>query len=292
MGADFRGTDEGRDRADQGRPHRAARCRAGLPDGRHQPEPAHLPELDRQRHHGGHRADVHADGRGSHRDHRMAARPAERAPRPSRTSSGQLPDVPGSGWVRDPGRHRGPRIVPARLLQRWRAMERHLQGYGPRSASHRRGADEGVLAAMERPSPAPQGIGRCGVRPLVISPDEAPAVASLVETTRADVGDLLVLEAELLDEWALDEWVALYTPDSRYVVPSTDDRDGDPDSDLMLIDDDGLRLRSRVERLKSRKAHREYPHPNPRHLVSNVRLRAVEGDELLVTAAFVVFRFR
>ena len=117
-------------------------------------------------------------------------------------------------------------------------------------------------------------------------------MASLVETTRADVGDLLVLEAELLDEWALDEWVALYTPDSRYVVPSTDDRDGDPDSDLMLIDDDGLRLRSRVERLKSRKAHREYPHSNTRHLVSNVRLRAVEGDELLVPAAFVVFRFR
>jgi p-cumate 2,3-dioxygenase beta subunit len=128
--------------------------------------------------------------------------------------------------------------------------------------------------------------------PLVISPDEAPPVASLAETTRADVEDLLVLEAELLDEWALDEWVALYTPDARYVVPATDDRDGDPDSDLVLIDDDGLRLRSRVERLKSRKAHREYPHSNTRHLVSNIRLRAVEGDELLVTAAFAVFRFR
>ncbi|GAA3098053.1 hypothetical protein GCM10010464_71900 [Pseudonocardia yunnanensis] len=128
--------------------------------------------------------------------------------------------------------------------------------------------------------------------PLVISPDEAPAVASLAETTRADVEDLLVLEAELLDDWALDEWAALYTPDARYVVPATDDRDGDPDSNLMLIDDDGLRLRSRVERLKSRKAHREYPHSNTRHLVSNIRMRAVEGDELLVTAAFAVFRYR
>jgi p-cumate 2,3-dioxygenase subunit beta len=130
------------------------------------------------------------------------------------------------------------------------------------------------------------------VSPLVISPDEAPAVASLAETTRADVEDLLVLEAELLDDWALDQWAALYTPDARYVVPSTDDRDGDPNHSLMLIDDDGLRLRSRVERLESRKAHREYPHSNTRHLVSNIRVRAVEGDELPVTAAFAVFRFR
>ena len=59
----------------------------------------------------------------------------------------------------------------------------------------------------------------------------------------------------------------------------------------MLIDDNGLRLRSRVERLSSRKAHREYPHSTTSHQVTNVRLRPVETDELPAVAEFTVWRF-
>ena len=40
------------------------------------------------------------------------------------------------------------------------------------------------------------------------------------------------------------------------------------------LDDDDLRLSCRVERLNSRRAHREYPHSGTSHQVSNVRLRA------------------
>lgn len=110
--------------------------------------------------------------------------------------------------------------------------------------------------------------------------------------TRADVEDFLYTEAELLDAWDLDTWITLYTDDCHYVVPCNDTPDGDPSRDLVLIDDNGLRLRSRVERLNSRKAHREYPHSTTSHQVSNVRLRPVEGDELPVVAEFVVWRFR
>jgi len=121
-------------------------------------------------------------------------------------------------------------------------------------------------------------------------------VAHLGVVTRADVEDFLYLEAELLDSWDLDSWIMLYTDDCRYVVPCNDTPDGDPSRDLVLIDDNALRLRSRVERLNSRKAHREYPHSTTSHQVSNVRLRPVEGSgpdaELPVVAEFVVWRFR
>jgi p-cumate 2,3-dioxygenase subunit beta len=114
----------------------------------------------------------------------------------------------------------------------------------------------------------------------------------LAALTRADVEDFLYTEAELLDTWDLDGWLELYTADARYVIPCTGDPDGDPSRDLVLIDDDRLRLQARVERLNSRKAHREYPHSNIRHLVTNVRLGAVDGGELPVRASFTVWRFR
>lgn len=119
-----------------------------------------------------------------------------------------------------------------------------------------------------------------------------PVVGAPDEVTRAQVEEFLYLEAELLDDWDLDTWALLYTDESRYVVPCNDVPDGDPARDLMLIDDDALRLRLRVQRLNSRKAHREFPHSATSHQVTNVRLRPVEGDELPVVAEFTVWRFR
>ena len=44
---------------------------------------------------------------------------------------------------------------------------------------------------------------------------------------RLEAEDFLVEEAALLDDWRLDDWLALFTPDARYVVPSTDRPDED-----------------------------------------------------------------
>ncbi|MCQ4079219.1 aromatic-ring-hydroxylating dioxygenase subunit beta [Streptomyces sp. RB6PN25] len=114
----------------------------------------------------------------------------------------------------------------------------------------------------------------------------------LATLRRDQVEDFLFHEAALLDDWDLDEWLALFTPDASYVIPCNDDPDGDPDRDLVLVDDNMLRLSARVERLNSRRAHREYPHSRTNHQVSNVRLSPPDGDELAVTAQFTVWRFR
>ena len=109
---------------------------------------------------------------------------------------------------------------------------------------------------------------------------------------REEIEDFLYQEAALLDEWRLDEWLDLFTEDAQYVIPATDIPDGDPRTDLMILDDDLPRLRGRVERLMSRRAPRETAWSRTRHFVNNVRIRKVEGDECQVTAAFLVYRIR
>jgi p-cumate 2,3-dioxygenase beta subunit len=110
-------------------------------------------------------------------------------------------------------------------------------------------------------------------------------------TLRAVVEEFLYHEAALLDAWRLDEWLALFTADGRYLVPTTDLPDGDPQEDLVFIDDDMVRLRARVERLKSRHGHREYPSSRTRRFISNVRIKVEDGD-FVVTSSFLVYRFR
>jgi p-cumate 2,3-dioxygenase beta subunit len=113
-----------------------------------------------------------------------------------------------------------------------------------------------------------------------------------VPTLREAVEDFLYHEAALLDEWRLDEWLALFTVDGRYVVPTTDLPEGDPKKELVFIDDDMVRLRARVERLKSRHGHREYPSSRTRRFITNVRIKGSEGHNLFVTSSFLVYRFR
>jgi p-cumate 2,3-dioxygenase beta subunit len=109
---------------------------------------------------------------------------------------------------------------------------------------------------------------------------------------RNAVEDFLYYEAALLDDWELDSWLALFTEDGRYVVPSTDLPAGSPDHDVVLIDDDLERLKGRITRMKSRFAHREYPWSRTRHLVTNVRVVGDDGNALAVRANFAVYRFR
>jgi p-cumate 2,3-dioxygenase beta subunit len=109
---------------------------------------------------------------------------------------------------------------------------------------------------------------------------------------RLEVEEFLTEEAAILDDWRMDDWLALFTADATYVVPSTDLPSGDPAHDLTLIDDDYLRLTWRVNRLKSRHAHREFPYSRTRRLITNVRVLRADGDELEVTASVLIHRFR
>lgn len=117
-------------------------------------------------------------------------------------------------------------------------------------------------------------------------------MSGLTVPLRNRVEDFLYREAALLDGWQLDEWFELFTPDSRYVVPALDRPELDPDSSLTLIDDSHDRLDGRIVRLKSRRAHREFPWSVTRRIIGNVRLSAQDDGDLAVDANFIVNRFR
>jgi p-cumate 2,3-dioxygenase beta subunit len=106
------------------------------------------------------------------------------------------------------------------------------------------------------------------------------------------VATFLAQEAWLLDNWRLDDWLALLTDDVSYVVPAADCPDGDPDTSVVFINDDITLLRGRVQRLKSRHAHREFPTSRTRRMITNVLTDEAADGTVHVTASFQVYRFR
>jgi p-cumate 2,3-dioxygenase beta subunit len=107
-----------------------------------------------------------------------------------------------------------------------------------------------------------------------------------------DVERFFYWEADLLDEWRLDEWLALFLPDATYEVPTTDKLDGDPAANLFIIADTLPVLRGRVERLKSVFAYAESPRARTRRFISNVRVMEAEDDVLVAAANFMVARMK
>jgi p-cumate 2,3-dioxygenase subunit beta len=121
----------------------------------------------------------------------------------------------------------------------------------------------------------------------------APAADRLARhALRLDVEEFLYEEAALLDAWRLDDWLALFTPDARYEVPSTDRPSGGPADALMLVSDTRAMIAARVKRLNSRKAHREFPWSRTRRIVGNVRILSSNDGELEVAANFAIYRSR
>jgi biphenyl 2,3-dioxygenase beta subunit len=118
---------------------------------------------------------------------------------------------------------------------------------------------------------------------------------------RRQVEDFLYLEAELLDERKLREWLELLTDDVRYWMPirhNTLERPGEVAEELskpgegFYFDDDKKSLGLRVERIYSKSAWSELPPSRTRHLISNVRVKKDNGAELEVHSNFLVYRTR
>lgn len=110
--------------------------------------------------------------------------------------------------------------------------------------------------------------------------------------SRAEIEDLFYHEAELLDAWKLDDWLALMTDDAAYYVPPNDKPDADHRFALFIIADDIVRLRERIIRLKDPNCHAEYPPSRTRRLITNVRVAGHDGDVISASANFSIHRYR
>jgi p-cumate 2,3-dioxygenase beta subunit len=117
------------------------------------------------------------------------------------------------------------------------------------------------------------------------------SLASDSARLRLRIEDFLYLEADLLDEWRIEEWFALFAEGATYEVPPTSDADeNDPATSLFYIADDYVRLRERVGRLTKKEAHSEFPRSRQRHMISNVRIIGLDGGVADVTCNFVTYR--
>ncbi len=104
----------------------------------------------------------------------------------------------------------------------------------------------------------------------------------------ADVERFLYQEAALLDSGRFEEWLALFTDDALYWVPSVES-DGAPAGDGQLIYDDHERLRARVGRLRHPLNPTQFPTPRTRHFITNVVVSPLGADELGVVSNQIVY---
>lgn len=105
----------------------------------------------------------------------------------------------------------------------------------------------------------------------------------------------LFREADLLDEWKLNDWEALLTDDATYHIPPIGVPQAEtlpPESHVYVVVDDRFAIKARVERLMGHMAWAELPRSRVRHMIANVRILEDNGAELLVASNFTIYRVR
>jgi 3-phenylpropionate/cinnamic acid dioxygenase small subunit len=114
-----------------------------------------------------------------------------------------------------------------------------------------------------------------------------------------EVEQFLYAEAALLDARKYRDWLELVTDDIHYWMPIRRTVTvGDLDMEftkpgaMAYFDDDRPLLEMRVKKLEAATAWSENPPSRSRHLVTNVRITGVAGDEITVEACFHLYRTR
>lgn len=98
--------------------------------------------------------------------------------------------------------------------------------------------------------------------------------------TRAEAEEFLYHEAELLDDWRLEDWLKLFTEDGVYWLPIDDTRD--PDENTSIIYDVPVRREERVFRLLETPVPSQAPPSRTLHAVTNVRVERPGADGFTV----------
>jgi len=98
-------------------------------------------------------------------------------------------------------------------------------------------------------------------------------------------------EARLLDEGKFDDWLALFTPDGCYWVPSQPDQDN-PHDTVSLIYDDRRLLETRVRRLASPRIYSQEPRSRTSRIISNVSIEDGDNNRCTVRSKLLMVEYR
>lgn len=128
---------------------------------------------------------------------------------------------------------------------------------------------------------------------------DRPAGANMIADVHLqhEIEQFLYAEAALLDEHRYSEWFKLFTDDCRYWMPIRQTRlarqmeeEFTKPGEIGFFDDDKANLGRRVHKLESPYAWGESPRPRTKHMYNNVRVLAIDGDEITVTLSFIFYR--
>jgi len=117
------------------------------------------------------------------------------------------------------------------------------------------------------------------------------ALAHLPEWDAQECEAFLVHEARLLDEARFDEWLALFTADAQYWVPSEPNQQSPHDTVSLMYDDRRL-LETRVRRLASPRIHSQEPRSRTSRIVANVTVEETGPDHVVVRSKLMLIEFR
>jgi 3-phenylpropionate/cinnamic acid dioxygenase small subunit len=114
----------------------------------------------------------------------------------------------------------------------------------------------------------------------------------------ADLGELraceifLIREARLLDDAHFDAWLALFTADAHYWVPSQPNQQSPYDIVSLMYDDRRL-LETRVRRLADPRIYSQEPRSRTSRIVTNVTFEPDDGQAgRLVRSKFILVEYR
>jgi 3-phenylpropionate/cinnamic acid dioxygenase small subunit len=149
-------------------------------------------------------------------------------------------------------------------------------------SSHADGEDLTVTKAVSKDTPASPGLS-------------VPERVML----QHEVEQFLYCEAALLDDRRFEDWLDLIADDMHYWMPirrtvmlADLDREFTKIGEMSYFDDDRNDLRMRVEKLRTGDSWSEDPPSRTRHLVSNIRITDVTGDDVTVELGFHLHRSR
>jgi 3-phenylpropionate/cinnamic acid dioxygenase small subunit len=119
--------------------------------------------------------------------------------------------------------------------------------------------------------------------------DDARAVTDVA--ARDEFRRLLEREARYLDQLRYDDWLAMYTPECIYWVPSTP-KAGDPRREIAVMFDDRRRLEDRIYRMRTGFAWSQAPASRTVRLVSNVEVFGTASDDnRMLRSNFLISEF-
>ena len=101
------------------------------------------------------------------------------------------------------------------------------------------------------------------------------------DNTIRQVEKFLFHEAELIDQRAYSDWLALFTDDCRYWIP-LEEGQKDPKTSVSLVYDDRKLIETRIRRLEHPSMHAQAPHSRTLHIIGNVVVEGKTDDGALI----------